>query len=238
MLSLGKYRTYQMSSNITYVSRVYAQNFLAYSFLDNVLIFIEPKHQLHVYNAQTMHLIVNITTGNVVYATSCMSLTSDNLHALYFVSESRFKTKLVSIRVCQVGFNLIQLAFEEKKCIETLIIPCNTPDIRVNGFTIKRDHAGTKKSLLFVSTDIGLIYTIFNTTTGSLISEPIVLNETLNEGSVVVTSSGIVYYANKQEHTIHEIHITRDFRIKYGKIIKSNAIKSPFGLIADECDHL
>jgi hypothetical protein len=227
-----------MSSNITYVSRVYAQNFLAYSSIDNVLIFIEPKHQLHVYNTPNIRLIVNITTSNIVYATSCISLTSDNLQDLYFISEVREKMNLISLRVCQVRFNRNTFAFEDNKCIQTLMIPCDAPDIRINGLTIKRDHAGTKKSLLFISTDIGLVYAIFNTTTGSLIREPIVLNDTLNEGSVVVTSSGIIYYANKQEHTIHEIHVTRDFRIRYGKIIKSNAIKSPFGLITDECDHL
>jgi hypothetical protein len=238
MLSYGKYQTSQMSSNITYVSRVYAQNFLAYSPLDNILIFIEPKHQLHVYNAQTIRLIVNITTTNVVYATSCASLTTDDRHDLFFVYESRIKSNLVSIRVCEIRFDAFKFNFEEKKCINTLKIRCDTPDIRINGFTIKRDHADTKKSLLFVSTNIGLVYTIFDTQTGSLVREPIVLNDTLNEGSVVVTSSGVIYYANKQEHTIHEIHITRDFRIRYGKIIKSNAIKSPFGLITDECNHL
>ena len=238
MLSYGKYQTYQMSSNITYVSRVYTQNFLAYSPLDDVLIFVEPKHQLHVYNAQTVRLIVNLTATNVVYAASLPSLTADNLHELFFVSESRSPRKRILLRVCQVRFDRLKLNFEEKKCIQTLSINYNKTDIRINGFTIKRDHAGSKRSLLFISTDIGLIYSIFDTTTGSLIRQSTVLNDTLHEGSVVVTSSGIVYYANKQEHTIHEIHITPEFRIRYGKIIKSKAIKSPFGLITDECDHL
>jgi hypothetical protein len=238
MLSYGKYHTYQISSNITYVSRVYAQNFLAYSPLNDILIFIEPKHQLHVYNAQTVRLIVNLTTTNVVYATSCISLLTNDQYDLFFVYESRLKSNLVSIRVCQMHFDMIKLKFEDKKCIATLFIRCDKPDIRINGFTIKLNHAETTKSLLFISTDIGIIYAIFNTNTGSLIREPIILNETLNEGSIVVTSSDIIYYANKQEHTIHEIHITRDFRIRYGKIIKSNAIKSPYGLITDECNHL
>lgn len=96
----------------------------------------------------------------------------------------------------------------------------------------------TNKSLLFISTDIGIVYTVFDMKNATLFREPVVLNDTLNEGSVVVTSSGIVYYANKQENTIHEIYISRDFRTRYGKIIKSNAIKSPFGLISDECNHL
>ena len=64
------------------------------------------------------------------------------------------------------------------------------------------------------------------------------MNDTSNEGSIVVSSSGTVYYSNKQEHTIYELIITRDFRIRYGKIIKSNAIRFPYGLIADECNHL
>ncbi|CAF5226001.1 unnamed protein product, partial [Rotaria magnacalcarata] len=56
--------------------------------------------------------------------------------------------------------------------------------------------------------------------------------------NVVITSSGIIYYANKQEHTIHELRITQDFRMRYGKIVKSNGIKFPFGLMIDECNHL
>lgn len=227
-----------MSSNITYVPRVYAQGFLAYSPHDEILIFIEPKHQLHVYNAHTVRLIVNLTTTNIVYATSCTSLTTDDRHDLFFVYETRLKSNLTSIRICQIYFDTIKLNFQDIKCIQTLNIHYELSDIRINGFTIKRDHAETKKSLLFISTDIGLVYAIFDTNTGSLIRDAIILNDTLNEGSVVTTSSGIVYYANKQEHTIHEIYITRDFRIRYGKIIKSNAIKSPFGLITDECNHL
>jgi hypothetical protein len=238
MLSTGKYYTSQMSSNITYVSRVYAQNFLAYSPLDDILIFIEPKHQLHVYNPQSVRLIVNIPTTNVVYATSCTSLTTDDRHDLFFIYETRLDKNLISIRVCEIYFNRLTLNFEDKRCIETLIIRCNKPDIRINGFAIKRDHGGTPNSILFISTDIGLVYTIFNTQTGSLFREPAILNDTLVEGSVVVTSTGVVYYANKQEHTIHELYIIRDFRVRYGKILKSNAIKAPFGLITDECNHL
>lgn len=227
-----------MSSNITYVPRAYAQNFLAYSALDDILIFIEPKHLLHVYNAQTTRLIANFATSDVVYATSCLSLATDDLRDLFFIYESSVTPNLFSIRVCQVRFDILKLAFEEKKCIESLKIAGDKPDIRINGFTIKRDHAGTKKSLLFISTDIGLIYTIFNTRTGELIRQPVILKDALNEGSVVVTSSGMIYYANKEGHTIHELRVTRDFRIQHGKIIKSKAIKLPFGLITDECDHL
>lgn len=238
MLSFGKYQTYQMSSNITYIPRIYAQNFLAYSPHDDILIFIEPKHQLHVYNPHTIRLIVNLTTTDIIYATSSSSLTLDDRHDLFFVYETRLDVNYTTIRICQIQFDTLKLNFQEIKCIETLNIRNDISDIRVNGFTIKRNHADTKKSLLFISTDIGLIYAIFDTNTGLLFREPIILNDTLNEGSVVTTSSGIIYYANKQEHTIHEIHVTKDFRIRYGKIIKSNAIKSPFGLIADECNHL
>ena len=46
MLSYGKYQTTQISSNITYVSRIYAQNFLTYSLIDDLLIFIEPKQKI------------------------------------------------------------------------------------------------------------------------------------------------------------------------------------------------
>jgi hypothetical protein len=238
MLSTGKYHTHQMSSNITYVSRMYAQNFLAYSPPDDILIFVEPKHQLHVYGAQSVDLIVNISTTDVVYARSVISLSNGDRYDIFFVYESRIGPNLVSIRVCEVRFNILNLTFEDQICIETLTIRCEKSSIRIHGFTIKRDHAQTKKSLLFISTDNGLIYAIFDMHNNSLIHKPVILNDTLNEGSVVVTSSGIVYYANREEHTIHEIHITQDFRIRYGKIIKSNAIRSPFGLTTDECNHL
>jgi hypothetical protein len=238
MLSLGKYHTYQMSSNITYASHVFAQHFLAYSPLDDLLVFIEPKHQLHVYNARTVGLIVNLTTTDVVFATSCISLSSDDQHDLFFIYETHLEPNFVSLRICQVHFNRFKLIFEDKNCIETLKISGGKPDIRINGFAIKRDHAGTKKSILFISTDIGLIYTIFDTQTGSVTREIMIMNDTLTEGSIVVSSSGTVYYANKQEHTIYELLITRDFRLRYGKIIRSNAIKYPFGLITDECNHL
>ena len=237
MLSLGKHHTYQISSNLTYVPRNYAQNFLAYSPIDDLLIFLEPKYQLHVYSAQAVHLIGRIPTANIVYASSCISITTGDRYDLCFIYESRIKPNVVSIRVCEVRYNTTKHQFEDKKCIDSTIRSDQT-NIRINGFTIKRDHFGTKRSLLFVSTNFGLIYTIFDLRTGTTIRKPIVLNDTLTEGSVVLTSAGVVYYANKEEHTIHEIHVTRDFRIRYGKIIKSNAIKSPFGLITDECNHL
>ena len=238
MLSFGKYQTSQISSNVTYASRFYAQNYLAYSSVDDLLIFIEPKHQIHVYNAQTIQLLVNLTTQNVVIATSTTSLTSDSRHELYFLYETPTETNLIAFRLCQVRFNLFKSIFEEQFCLETIHIQFDQPDLRVNGFTIKRNHAGTKKSLLFISTDLGLIYTVFDTHLGSIIGESTIMNETLNEGSIVLSSSNILYYASKQEHLIYEIHIQRDFRLRYGKIIKTNAIKYPFGLITDECNHL
>jgi hypothetical protein len=238
MLSFGKYQTSQMSSNVTYASRLYAQNFLAYSSIDDLLIFIEPKHQIHVYNAQTIQLLVNLTTTDVVIATSTTSLVTDSRHDIYFIYETNSETNLISLRVCQVRFNMFQLIFEDIYCIETINIQYDQPDLRINGFTIKRDHAGTKKSLLFISTDIGLIYTVFDTRLGSLIGESTIMNDTLNEGSIVISSSGVIYYASKQEHLIYELYIQRDFRLRHGKIIKTNAIKYPFGLITDECNHL
>lgn len=219
------------------MSRAYAQNFLAYSPLDDLLIFVEPKHQLHVYTAQSIRLVTHVATSNVVYAASCISLITGDRHDLCFVYESRVKANLLSIRVCEVRFNTSRLQFEDKKCIESTI-RTDRASIRINGFTIKRDHFGTKRSLLFISTDFGLVYTIFDMRTFAIVRKPIILNDTLTEGSAVITSAGVIYYANKEEHTIHEIHVTRDFRIRYGKIIKSNAIKSPFGLITDECNHL
>jgi hypothetical protein len=238
MLSYGKYQTSQISSNITYTSRIYAQNFLAYSSIDDLLIFIEPKHQINVYNAQTIQLLVNLSTTDVVIAASTTSLTSTSRLDLYFIYETNSNTNLISLRVCQVRFNMFNLNFENNFCIETIIIQYDQLDLLINGFTIKRDHAETKKSLLFISTDIGIIYTIFDTNTGSLIGESTIMNETLNEGSIVLSSSGSIYYASKQEHLIYELHIARDFRLRYGKIIKTNAIKYPFGLITDECNHL
>jgi hypothetical protein len=238
MLSYGKYQTSQISSNITYIPRLYAQNFLAYSSIDDLLIFIEPKHQINVYNAQTTQLLVNLSTTDVVIATSTTSLVSNSPHDLYFMYQTNSPTNVISLRTCQVYFNMFNLNFENIQCIETIQIQYDQPDLRINGFTIKRDHAGTKKSLLFISTDIGIIYTIFDTHTGSLIGESTILNETLNEGSIVLSSSGTVYYASKKEHLIYELLITRDFDLRYGKIIKTNAIKYPFGLITDECNHL
>jgi hypothetical protein len=238
MLSYGKYQTSQISSNITYASRIYPQNFLAYSSIDDLLIFVEPKHQIYVYNAQTIQLLVNFSTTDVVIATSTTSLFSDSHHDLFFIYETTSKTNLISLRVCQVQFNMFKFNFEDNYCIEKIIIQYDQSDLRIHGFTIKRNHAETKKSLLFISTAIGLIYTIFDTRTGSLIGESTIMNETLNEGSIVLSSSGSIYYASTQEHLIYELNIARDFRLYYGKIIKTNAIKYPFGLITDECNHL
>ncbi|CAF3699066.1 unnamed protein product [Rotaria socialis] len=238
MISFSKYKTSEISSSVNYVSRFYNQNFLAYSPHHDLLIFIEPKHQLHVYNAQTIRLIVNLPTSNIIFATSCTSLSMNDHRDVFFVYESHLESNILLLRVCEMSFNKIILQFEEKICVQTLKISSNKTDIQVTGFTIKRNHAGTENSILFISTDIGLIYTIFKTYSGILINEPAILTDTLNEGNVVTTSSGIIYYANKQENTIHELRITHDFRIRYGKIIKSNGIKSPFGLLTDECNHL
>jgi len=242
MLSYGKYQTSQISSNITYTSRIYAQNFLAYSSIDDLLLFIEPKHQINVYNARTTQLIINISTTDVVIALSTTSLFADFRNDLFFIYETNSKTdsgaNLISLRVCQVRFNMFNLNFENNHCIETITLQYDQTDLRINGFTIKRDHAGTKKSILFISTDIGIIYSIFDTYTGSLIGESTIMNETLNEGSIVLSSSGSIYYASKQEHLIYELQVSRDFRLRYGNIIKANAIKYPFGLITDECNHL
>ena len=82
MLSYGKYQTSQISSNITYVSRFYTQNFLTYSMVQNLLIFIEPKYQIHVYNAETIKLLVNISTTDVAIAASTSSLISNTKHDL------------------------------------------------------------------------------------------------------------------------------------------------------------
>ncbi|CAF3855246.1 unnamed protein product, partial [Rotaria sordida] len=238
MLSYGRYQTFQISSNISYVSRIYGQNFLAYSSIDDLLIFIEPKHQIHVYNGRTIQHIVNLSTTDVVIATSCASLLSNSHHELFFIYETNSETNLISLRVCQVLFNKSKLIFENNLCIETIKIQYDQPNLLVNGFTIKRDHAGTKKSLLFISTYVGIIYAIFDTHTGSLFGQTTIMNETLNEGSIALSSSGSIYYASKQEHLIYELKIARDFRLYYGKIIKANAIKHPFGLITDECNHL
>lgn len=238
MLSFGRYQTSQISSNVTYTPRFYAQNFLAYSSIDDLLIFIEPKQQIHVYNAQTIQLIVNLTTNNIVIATSTISLTSDARHDLYFLYQTPTETNLISFRLCQVRFNMLQMNFDDQFCLESIIIQFDQPNLRVNGFTIKRNHAGTKKSLLFISTDLGLIYTVFDTHLGSIVGESTIMNETLNDGSIVLSSSNVLYYASKQEDSIYEIHIQRDFRLRYGKIIRAKPIRYPFGLITDECNHL
>ncbi|CAF1343365.1 unnamed protein product [Rotaria magnacalcarata] len=238
MISFNKYKTSDISSNVNYISRFYNQNFLVYFAPHDLLIFIEPKHQLHVYNAQTISLIVNLTTSDVVFATLCTSLSIKDHRDVFFVYESHLESNLLLLRVCEMSFNKIILQFEDKFCVQTLKIYSNKTNIHVTGFAIKRNHAGTEKSILFLSTDIGLIYTIFKTFSGILINEPVILTDTLNEGNVVITSSGIIYYANKQEHTIHELRITQDFRMRYGKIVKSNGIKFPFGLMIDECNHL
>ncbi|CAF0916000.1 unnamed protein product [Rotaria sp. Silwood1] len=238
MLSFGKYQTSQISSNISYVKRINVQTFLAYSSIDDLLIFIEPKHQIHVYNGRTIQHIVNLSTTDLVIATSCASLLSNSHHELWFIYETTSNTNLISLRVCQVLFNRSKLAFEDNLCIKTITFQNDQPDLLVNGFTIKRDHAGTKKSLLFISTGVGIIYAIFDTHTGLLFGQPTIMNETLSDGSIVLSSSGSIYYASKEEHLIYELKIGRDFRLYYGKIIKANAIKYPFGLITDECNHL
>lgn len=238
MLSYGKYQTLQISSNITYSPRVYAQNFLAYSSVDNLLIFIEPKHHVHVYSAQTLQRMINFSTTDIVIATSCVSLSIDSGHDLFLIYETYTDDKLIHLRVCQVRFDLTKSVFENNFCLETLIIPYPRPDLRIHGFTIKRDHAGTNNSLLFISTEMGLIYTIFDTRSGTLLSEIMMFNETLNQGGIALSSSGSIYYANRQEHLLYELHITRDFHLRYGKTIQTKAIKSPFGLITDECNHL
>ncbi|CAM4885008.1 unnamed protein product [Rotaria socialis] len=238
MLSYGKYQTSQMPSNISYTSRYYGLNFLAYSPIDDLLIFIEPKHQIHVYNGHTIQPIANVNTTDIVGATSCASLSSESQHELFFIYETNTESNIISLRVCEVQFDTPSLKFEENICIGTITVQYDQPDLRLNGFTIKRDHAGTNKSLLFISTDIGLVYAVFETNTGALVGEPTIMNGTLNEGSIVVSSDGSVYYASKQEHLIYELHITNDFRLHFGKIIKANGIKQPFGLITDECNHL
>lgn len=238
MLSYGKYQTIQISSNITYVPRLYSQNFLAYSAIDDLLVFIEPKHSVHVYNAQTIQLLVNFSTTNIAIGSSCESLSGGTGHDLFLIYETYTETRFIQLRVCQVRFSFIQLTFEQIYCIENIVIPYDQPELRIYGFTIKRNHAGTNHSLLFVSTELGLIYTIFNTQTGVLLSEVMMFNETLNQGSVALSSSGAVYYANREENMLYELHVTRDFRLRYGKTIKTKAIKNPFGLITDECNHL
>lgn len=238
MLSYGKYQTIQISSNITYVPRLYSQNFLTYSSIDDLLVFIEPKYAVYVYNAQTIQLLVNLSTTEIVIGASCESFSSESSHNLFFIYENFTETQSIQLRVCQVRFNFLQLTFEQTFCIETILIPFDRPDFHIYGFTIKRNHAGTSHSLLFVSTELGLIYTIFNSRTGSLLSEVMMFNETLNHGSVALSSSGAVYYANREENMLYELHITREFRLRYGKTIKTKAIKNPFGLITDECNHL
>jgi hypothetical protein len=238
MLSYGKYQTVQISSNITYVPRVYAQNFLAYSSIDDLLIFIEPKHHVHVYNSLTMELLANLTTTSIVIATSCTSLPTGTGHDLFLIYETYTQSKRIQLRICQARFNLLRKTFEHDYCIETLTIPYNQSDLCISGFTIKRNHAGKNNSLLFISTELGLIYTIFDTYTGSLLSEIMLFNDTLTQGSVALSSSGTIYYANRGDHVLHELYIGRDFQLQYGKTIKTKAIRSPFGLITDECNHL
>ncbi|CAF4515774.1 unnamed protein product, partial [Rotaria magnacalcarata] len=182
MISFNKYKTSDISSNVNYISRFYNQNFLVYFAPHDLLIFIEPKHQLHVYNAQTISLIVNLTTSDVVFATLCTSLSIKDHRDVFFVYESHLESNLLLLRVCEMSFNKIILQFEDKFCVQTLKIYSNKTNIHVTGFAIKRNHAGTEKSILFLSTDIGLIYTIFKTFSGILINEPVILTDTLNEG--------------------------------------------------------
>ena len=238
MLSYGKYRTIQIPTNISYISPAQGPNFLAYSSMDDLLLFVEPKHHINVYNAQTVQLLVTLNTTDVVVATSCSSLLSDSRYDLFFLHETNSEINLISLHVCQVHFNRYKLDFEDDLCIETVRSQYGKSDLRITGFTIKRNHAATKNSLLFISTAIGLIYAIFDTKTGALIGQATVMNETLNEGSIAVAPSGSIYYASRQENLVYEIHVANDFHLHYGKTIRTNAIKTPFGLITDECNHL
>lgn len=235
---MGKYQTYQISSNVTYVSRLYTQNFLSYSPSDNLLIFIEPKHQVYIYDARSVRLIITVPIRNVLIGASAISLHSNDQNELYFIYEGDVNAKSIALRLCQVRFNVFDYNFENSTCIQTFTITHNQRILHINGFAIKRNHAQTRRSLLFISTHIGLVYMIFDTQTGLLIRSPIIMSDTSNEGSIVVSSLGTVFYANKQENTIYELIVTQDFRIKYGKMIKSTAIKQPYGLITDECNHL
>ncbi|CAF1313216.1 unnamed protein product, partial [Didymodactylos carnosus] len=238
MLSYGKYQTSQMSSNITYVKRDYPHNFLAYSPDNDIIVFVEPNYIVHVYNSKSMLLLANISTNEIVIAGSCVSFTtittttSPLTTALFFIYQEH-KKLVYTLSVCQVNFDVIQLIFTKVYCIESLKINI-VRDIKITGFTIKKDHQyveGKAKSLMFISSDIGIIYFIFDSNSGLLHREPMFMNETLNEGNIVVSSSGSIFYANMHDHIIYELFVTKEFRIKYGKIVKSNAIKYPFGLI-------
>lgn len=202
------------------------------------MIFIEPKHQVYVYNAHTVRLILTLPVQNILIGASAISLQSNDRHELYFIYEADMDSRSTALRVCQVRFDIIGRTFANNTCIETFTVNYNRGGLRIDGFAIKRNHAGSNRSLLFLSTDIGLIHMIFDTFTGLLIRAPVVMSDTSNQGSIVVSSLGNVFYANKQEHTIYELIVTQDFRIKYGKMIRSNAIKYPYGLITDECNHL
>lgn len=201
------------------------------------MIFIEPKYQIYVYDAKSIKLLAKLPTNNILIGTSAISLISAN-YDLYFIYELPSSSKVASLRVCQVRFNRMEIKFENKICLEKLSITCNKTSLRIHGFTIKKDHAGTSKSLLFISSNFGLIHTGFNTRTGTLTRSPVLMRDTLSEGNVVVSPSETVYYANKVEDTIYELIIMPDFRIRYGKFIKSNAIKNPYGLSIDDCNHL
>ena len=238
MLGTGKYQTYQISSNVTYATRLYTQNFLTYSPLDDVLVFIEPKHQIHVYDGKSLQLIMTIPMSNVLIGASAISLFSRDHHELYFIYEYSVTSKFIALRLCQVHFNRLTMKFENRTCIDTLKIYKAKSNFRINGFAIKRNHAEKNRSFIFLSTSMGLIHAVFNTQTGVFTRAPITMNDTSSDGSIVVSSKGAVYYAAKQEDTIYELLIGNDFRVRYGKIIKSNGIKNPYGLIIDECDHL
>ncbi|CAF3583619.1 unnamed protein product [Didymodactylos carnosus] len=246
MLSYGKYHTTQMSSNITYVKRDYPHNFLAYSPINDIIVFVEPNNLIHVYNSKTMLLLANISTNEIVIAGSCAAFsttivpTSPLTTALFFIYQNLKKEFVYILSICQMNFNLIQLVFTKVYCIEPLEIHSKN-NIKITGFTIKKNHQyvkGKPKSLLFISSDIGIIYSIFDSNSGLLYRKPMIMNETLNEGNIVLSSSGFIFYASMQDHTNYELFVTKDFRIKYGKIMRSNAIKYPFGLITDECNHL
>jgi hypothetical protein len=238
MLSFGKYQTTQISTNIAFSSRAHTQNFLAYSPADDLLIFIEPKYQIYVYTAQSVRLIANFPNSDILIGSSTNSLVIPEQHDLFFIYEAPISGKSMALRVCQVRYRRVDVNFENQTCIGTVTIPQNRSHIRINGFAIKRNHFGSNRSLLFITSDVGLIYTIFDTNAGTILRQPLLMNDTSNEGSVAVSTSGTVYYAHREGHIIYELIVTRDFRVRYGKMIKSNAIKYPYGLITDECNHL
>lgn len=238
MLSYGRYHTYQSSSNITYASQFDAQRFLTYSPNDNILIFIEQKHQVHVFDVKSHKPMVTIPMDNILISLSAPSIFLRDRHELYFLYESLGNSRFVELSFCNVHFNFVQLIFENRTCTQSLKIPYKTSSFVVYGIAIHRDTIQSKISILFISSNIGLIYTVFDLHTSKLIRSPIIMRETSTVGNVVVAKSGNIYLADKQGNTIYQMMITRNFRLRYGKVIKSNAIKDPFSLITDECNQM